>query len=78
MATTLRRARLVEHFIRNLDLSSPAAMRAALDDLESTITRMAQRARWAGAAWRRTAVAPPAQHCTTAAPAPAPRGADSS
>ena len=73
-----RRTRLVKHFTRDLDLSTPAAMRAALDDLETTITRIVQRVRWANAAWRRIVVAAPAQDCTAVAPALAPDGADTS
>ncbi|MBT9447118.1 MAG: hypothetical protein IV086_15560 [Hyphomonadaceae bacterium] len=75
---TRRRTRLVKHFTRDLDLASPAAMRAALDDLETTITRIAKRVRWANAAWRRLAVAPPAQCCEDARDARAPDCADTS
>jgi hypothetical protein len=68
----------VKHFTRHLDLSTPAAMRAALDDLEGTIARIVKRVRWANVAWRRVAVRPPAQRLEAATPAPDPDAADTS
>jgi hypothetical protein len=73
-----RRTRLVKHFTRHLDLATPAAMRATLDDLEGTIARIVKRVRWANVAWRRIAVAPPAHRCAAVAPAHAPDCADTS
>jgi hypothetical protein len=73
-----RRTRLVKHFTRHLDLSTPAAMRAALDDLETTLTRIVKRVRWANTAWRRIAVAPPADLCRAAREASLPPSLDSS
>ncbi|KAF0174017.1 MAG: hypothetical protein FD124_2006 [Alphaproteobacteria bacterium] len=75
---TRRCTRLVKHFTRDLDLSTPAAMRAVLDDLESTIKRIAKRVRWACAAWRRISVAPPATSCADVRETCAPCCADTS